>query len=63
MRQWEDLIHKYEQTTLDDVPDAVKRALLLKVVPDTVQAHIQVNANAYDIYAKMREAVVGYILQ
>ncbi len=54
---------KYEQTTLNDVPEAVKRVVLLNFVPDTVQAHIQVNANAYDTYTKMRETVVGYILQ
>ena len=40
VRQWEEIINKYEQTTLDDVPDAVKRAVLLKFAPDTVQAHI-----------------------
>ena len=64
VRQWEEMINKYEQTTLDDVPDAVRRAVLLKFAPDAVQAHIQVNSRATRLHratARTQEQTQFYI--
>ena len=60
LRLWEELVHRYESQTLEDIGDAIRCAVILKYAPEQVQAHIQVNAATYDTYAKMRDAVTNY---
>ena len=56
------MLAKYENVSeTDDLPDGVKRALLLSGLPEPLATHIQLNGNVLDSFKKVRYAVEEYL--
>ena len=56
----EDLFKKYEQAASKPVPEEVKSALLLRVLPQNVKSHLTVSINDESTYDQMREVVLRW---
>jgi len=56
------LLKKYESASeTEDLPDGVKRALLLSGLPEPLATHIQMNGKVLDTFKKVRYAVEEYL--
>eukprot|EP00439_Symbiodinium_sp_Y106_P006968 s10135_g1.t1 len=56
----EDLFKKYEQAANKPVPEEVKSALLLRVLPQNVKSHLTVSINDESTYDQMREVILRW---
>ena len=54
----EDLFKKYEQAANKPVPEEVKSALLLGVLPQNVKSHLTVSINDESTYDQMRDVIL-----
>ena len=54
----EDLLRKYEQASGKAVPDEMKRALLLRVLPQQVKYRLTINVHEDSTYDEMREVLL-----
>ena len=56
----EDLFRKYEQASGKAVPDEMKSALLLRVLPQQVKYHLTINVHEDSTYDEMREVLLRW---
>ena len=56
----EDLFKKYEQAANKPVPEEVKSALLLRVLPQSVKSHLTVSITDESTYDQMREVILRW---
>ena len=56
----EDLFRKYEQAASKPVPEDMKSALLLRVLPNNVKTHLTMSINDESTYDQMREVILRW---
>ena len=61
MSEWDVLLKEYEASTSpEELPDTVKKAVIIHGAPEPIKSHLELNAGSMD-YASVREALVGYM--
>ena len=61
MAELDDMCHRYQRMTGEDITDTIMKAILIKAVPDPIRTHVRVNASVLNTYEAMRNAVREYI--
>ena len=56
----EDLFRKYEQAASKPVPEDMKAALLLRILPNSVKTHLTMSINDESTYDEMREVILRW---
>ena len=56
------LIKEHDDTSgIDNVPDTIKRAILVARAPGPLRTHLQLNSQSYSTFLEMRQAINQYL--
>ena len=58
---WEEVVTMYNGLGTTQVPDDIKRAILIRTAPTEVRTHLQVNAGTIRTYQEMRDMIESFL--